>query len=90
MTNATKILQNAAAHIEDRAKQYDKPEGERSMQAAVQAFNAVTGRDLTEAEGWLFMAQLKAVRAFTNGYHADSVEDMAAYVALMGEAQAKA
>lgn len=88
-TDAANILYRAAGHIEDRAQTYDKPEGERSMKAAVQAFNAITGHGLSEAEGWLFMAQLKAVRAFTNGFHQDSVEDMAAYVALMGEAQAR-
>jgi hypothetical protein len=84
------ILAQAAFHISERAKTYDKPEGERSMSATVQAFNAITGHNLTEAQGWLFMALLKAVRAFQReGYHADSVEDMAAYVALMGEAKAR-
>ena len=29
---------------------YDKPDGERSMGKTVAAFNAVTGRDLSEAE----------------------------------------
>ena len=84
------ILGAAACHITDRANTYDKPEGERSMAATVQAFNAITGQNLTEAQGWLFMALLKAVRAFQReGYHADSIEDMAAYVALMGEAKAR-
>jgi len=88
--DAHTILQKAAKHMQDRASTYDSPDGERSMSATVQAFNAITGRHLTEAEGWLFMALLKAVRGFQRkGYHADSVEDMAAYVALMGEAKAK-
>jgi len=88
--SAFSILQRASEHMQARAVQYDKPDGERSMGATVAAFNAITGHTLTEAEGWLFMALLKAVRAFQRpGYHADSVEDMAAYVALMGEAKAR-
>ena len=84
------ILAKAANHISDRAMTYDNPNGERSIEATVQAFNAITGHKLTEAQGWLFMALLKAVRAFQRkGYHADSIEDMAAYVALMGEAKAR-
>jgi len=84
------ILAKAANHISDRATTYDNPNGERSIEATVQAFNAITGHNLTEAQGWLFMALLKAVRAFQRkGYHADSIEDMAAYVALMGEAKAR-
>lgn len=88
--SAFSILQRSAQHMQERSKVYDKPEGERSMAATVAAFNAITGHELTEAEGWLFMALLKGVRAFQRpGYHADSVEDMAAYVALMGEAKAR-
>lgn len=88
--SALSILKRAAQHMQDRAKVYDKPEGERSMVATVAAFNAITGHTLNEAEGWLFMVLLKGVRSFQRpGYHADSVEDMAAYVALMGEAKAR-
>ena len=88
--NAHEILERAAQHMRNRAAIYDKPDGERSIGATVQAFNAITGHNLTEAQGWLFMALLKAVRAFQRpGYHADSVEDMAAYVALMGEAKGR-
>ncbi|NYH13455.1 hypothetical protein [Paraburkholderia bryophila] len=60
------------------------------MGATVTAFNAVTGRDLAEAEGWLLMQLLKDVRLFQRpGYHADSAEDAIAYTALMGEAKAR-
>lgn len=88
--SAFSILKRAAEHMAARAQTYDKPEGERSMAATVAVFNTITGHTLTEAEGWLFMSLLKGVRAFQrSGYHADSVEDMAAYVALMGEAKAR-
>ena len=83
--NAHDILQAAAGHMRDRAATYDKPEGERSMGATVAAFRAVTGVSLTETQGWLFMALLKAVRSQQGAYRADSFEDGAAYFALAGE-----
>jgi hypothetical protein len=85
---AAEMLGRAGALLHERGQNYDKPEGERSMARTVSAFNAITGRDLTEAEGWLFMQQLKQVRLFTrSGYHADSAEDNIAYAALMAEAK---
>ena len=83
--NAHDILQAAAGHMRDRAATYDKPEGERSMGATVAAFRAVSGVKLTETQGWLFMALLKAVRSQQGAYRADSFEDGAAYFALAGE-----
>ena len=84
---ADTILEKAAQHMRDRAATYDKPEGERSMGKTVAAFNAITGRDLTTAEGWLMLAVLKQVRAFQNPAvpHVDSLEDGPAYLALMAE-----
>jgi hypothetical protein len=88
--SAPVLLKKAADHMTERAKQYDKPEGERSMGKAVQAFNAITGRDLTEPEGWLLLQVLKDVRLFQRpGYHADSAEDCIAYAALKAEAKAR-
>ena len=84
---APDILKKSAQHMLDRAATYDKPEGERSMAKTVQAFNAITGRDITTAEGWLMLAVLKQVRAFQNPGkpHVDSLEDGLAYLALMAE-----
>ena len=83
---APDILAKAESHMRDRAATYDKPEGERSMARAVAAFNAIHGTDLTVAQGWHFMAVLKQVRLFTRpGYDADSLEDLTAYCALLGE-----
>jgi hypothetical protein len=88
VTKADELLERAAGHMRDRADTYDKPEGERSMGKAVQAFNAITGRDLTEPEGWLLLQVLKDVRLFQRpGYHADSAEDCIAYAALKAEAK---
>ena len=84
---APEALEKAAQHMRDRAATYDKPEGERSMAQTVAAFNAITGQDLTTAEGWEFMAVLKQVRAFQNPAkpHVDSLEDGPAYLALLAE-----
>lgn len=85
---APDFLHKAAALMEDLGKEYDKPEGERSMGKTVRAFNAITGRDLSEAEGWLLLQILKDVRQWQNPgrYHADSAEDAITYSALKAEA----
>lgn len=83
--NAIEILAQAKNEMEDRAKTYDSPEGERSMGRTVAAFEAVTGVKLTETQGWLFMVLLKAVRSQQGCYRADSCIDGAAYFALAGE-----
>lgn len=85
---AAELLGRAAMHMHDRASTYDAPGGERSMGKCVSAFNAITGHALTEGEGWLLMALLKAVRAQTRSEpHQDSLEDMIAYTALYAEAR---
>lgn len=90
MTSAIDILNKAAGHMAARASTYDKPEGERSMGRAVEAFNTITGHALSEAEGWLLLQVLKDVRLFTrDGYHADSAEDCVAYAALKAEAKSQ-
>lgn len=87
--NANRHLQAAIDCLAERGKEYDRPEGERSMAATVAAFEAVTGHALTETQGWLFMALLKAVRTQQGEYKADSFIDGAAYFALAGESAAK-
>ena len=84
--SAADILNASLGHMQDRASTYDKPEGARRMGATVDAFKAVTGVFMTEEQGWLFMALLKAVRSQQGAYRADSYEDGAAYFALAGEA----
>lgn len=85
---APDLLNKAAAIMEERGRQYDKPEGERSMGRAVQAFNAITGRDLSESEGWLLLQLLKDVRDRQRpAPHQDSLDDCIAYAALKAEAR---
>lgn len=87
---APEFLHRAATIMEERGKQYDKPGGERSMGKTVAAFNAITGRDLSEAEGWLLLETLKNVRLWQKpGFHQDSADDGVAYSALKAEAKAK-
>lgn len=88
---ANEILRQSAQHIEDRASQRDQDGGERSMARCVAAFNALTGHQLSERDGWLFMVQLKAARATTTATGlADDYQDGAAYFALAGESVAMA
>jgi len=88
MPTANQILETAAAHMRERGKTYDNPEGERSMAQTVDMFNALTGRSMSEAEGWTFMLLLKLVRnAAREQPHQDSLEDAVAYAALMAECQ---
>lgn len=85
--SAADYLGKAQALMTERGKQYDKPEGERSMGKAVMAFNAITGRNIRESEGWLLLQILKDVRQWQNpAFHADSAEDCVAYAALKAEA----
>ena len=86
---AASMLTTALGHMEDRAKTYDAPGGERSMGKTVSAFNTITGLELTEEQGWLFMEILKQVRSQQGNYRSDNYEDMVAYAALRGECAAR-
>jgi hypothetical protein len=88
MNTAPELLERAAQLMLERGRQYDKPEGERSMATTITAFNAITGQDLTEAQGWLMMTILKLVRDNQReSAHQDSCEDLIAYSSLYAEAR---
>ena len=87
-TTATSILEAGIEHMKARAVTYDSPNGERSMGKTVAAFNTITGHTLSVDQGWLLMVLLKAVRAQKDKTF-DSLEDLVAYSALMGEAKAE-
>lgn len=82
---AHSFLEKGVQHMKDRAAQRDSAEGERSMVACVNAFNAMFGKDLTETQGWQFMVLLKMARS-RNKFNPDDYEDGAAYTGLAGEA----
>jgi len=88
LPTAVRLLGRAVELLDARGQQYDSPKGERSMLKTVTAFNTITGNNLTESQGWLFMQILKDVRLFQhNGYHRDSAEDCIGYAALKAEAK---
>lgn len=86
---AADILKKAAGHMQDRAATYDAPQGERSMGKTVAMYNALYEAEMTEEQGWAFMAILKLVRSSQGAYRADNYEDGAAYMALMGESASR-
>jgi len=71
--------------IGERGATRDKPGGERSMARCVRIFNAKTNRDLSAAEGWIFMMSLKESRMATGKYKADDYDDLTGYSALLAE-----
>ena len=83
--NAPDLLIAAADCIADRAEQRDHATGERSMATTCATFNTLTGNNLTERDGWVFMAILKLARAQAGRHVIDDYIDGAAYVALAGE-----
>ena len=83
-------LRQAAQCIADHAASRDLPEGERSMSRAVATFNTLTGHNLSERDGWVFMNILKLSRAQNSvetgaPVNLDDYIDGAAYMALAGE-----
>lgn len=88
---AAETLNRGAEVLDARAKEYETAGGERSAAAVARAWSGVTGREMSEAEAWLFLLLLKAVRLHTApGVHNDSAMDGAVYFALMGESKGKA
>ena len=97
INHAYSFLEKAVSEMKDRASQRDIQKegsetsaptsgaGERSMTATIKAFNALTGKDLTEENGWEFMILLKLVRGRQGDFRADDYVDAAAYSGLLGE-----
>lgn len=78
-------LDAVRAVIGERGRTRDLAKGERSMARCVRAFNAITGRDMSAREGWLFMACLKLARMQTGRYKHDDYLDHTGYSTLMAE-----
>ena len=87
--NANEALQKAQQLIDQRGRDYDHEGGERSMPDAVRAFNAITGNRISEGDGWLLMALVKAVRSCHSPGHIDSSLDLISYAALRAEAETR-
>ena len=85
---ARDFLDQANQIMEQRAQDYDSSQGERSIPAAVEAFNHITGDGRMDSaeRGWLFMEILKMVRSQQGEYKQDNYVDGVAYSALRAEA----
>lgn len=81
---AADFLRTAAEVLIDRGKSRDDGQ-ERSMARAVRTFNAMTGHELTEEEGWLFMRYLKDSRSRSGEYNRDDYVDGVGYAVLQAE-----
>ena len=90
LINANGLLMAAEATLQQRGNDYDQPQGERSMAHCVRVYNAITGQQMSEREGWLFMMALKLARAQKGAPKADTYIDMSAYGALLGECELQA
>ena len=84
---ASELLEEAIQQITKNAQDRDQPSGERSMARTVQVFNALTGLQLDETMGWLFMVCVKLARSRGGGYVQDDYVDGAAYLTLAGECE---
>lgn len=85
---STDLLNQCAAVQSERGKQYDANQtGERSFQAAAEAFNALTGQSLKGSDVCLMLVCVKAVRQYSDPsrVHDDSVLDLVSYASLWGE-----
>jgi hypothetical protein len=72
----------------ERGKQYDASgTGERSFDAAAEAFNCVTGKSLRGSDVCLMLVMVKLVRQYSDHarLHSDSVLDMVSYASLLAE-----
>lgn len=86
---AVQLVTAGANMINKRASDRDV-EQERSMADIVKTFNAYSGHNLTEIDGWAFMVILKLIRSKRGNFKADDFIDMASYAGLMGEARFEA
>ena len=82
--SAPYFLNSALAAISQRAASRDQDQ-ERSMARTVSVFNAITGMELSELDGWKFMIALKLARSAQGSFHEDDYVDLCGYAALAGE-----
>ena len=85
MDKAQDILISGAMAIKDRSSVRDDDCG-KSMSRTVGFFDSLTGKEMTEREGWIFMACVKLSRSQQGEFHEDDYIDAAAYIALAGAA----
>jgi hypothetical protein len=87
--HAENYLRRSIYALNQRARDYDSLGGEKSIGKTIELFNKLTGNNLSDSQGWLFMVCLKLVRSQQGTFHMDNFVDLAAYAALYGESQEK-
>lgn len=84
-TSVHDILGQVSDLVAGRGNERDMPDGERTIPRTVAAFNAITGKDMTPVEGWLFMIILKLCRSNQGSFKEDDYLDAIGYSGLMAE-----
>jgi hypothetical protein len=79
------VFDDAKNTIINRGKERDQADGERTIPRCVTAFNAITGHELSNTDGWLFMEILKKCRSVQGSYKYDDFRDGVGYAALRAE-----
>jgi hypothetical protein len=87
--DAVAILDEVKATLMARAADNDVGDKERLMERIVHIFTVITGKDMSEEEGWLFMVSLKLARLEVNKSNRDNWIDAIGYMALLGEYEEK-
>ena len=89
MIESSVFLCLAQEILKERAKEYESPKGEKSMEQITHLFNTLFNKDLTPTQGYVFMVLLKLVRATKRGFKEDTYIDAINYIALAGEEASK-
>ena len=79
------VFDDAKKTIINRGEERDQADGERTIPRCVTAFNAITGHNLSNCDGWLFMSILKQCRSVQGAYKYDDYRDGLGYAALRAE-----
>lgn len=81
---ALDILKQAMRTIEERAKQYDTPEGENSFGNIAKLWEAKTGVSFQPSDAAEMLGLTKVGRAQNPGFNMDNYVDACAYFAFAG------
>lgn len=83
--SANNFLTDVSDIINQRGKSRDREQGERAMSRTIDIFNAISGLNLTERQGYEFMIALKLARSQQGEFNLDDYSDLAGYTALIAE-----
>lgn len=84
---AHEFLSEGVKTLASRAEVRDAPDGERSAERAAKIVAAWEGVEYDASHIWRVLASVKMARSVQGRCHVDDYLDMAAYCALLGEAE---